>query len=115
MKVLSAKELDRDYCKEQLLTNYLADSRPVIYTSLRSVSSSGMTRQISLGVVNDGEYYDITYLAAGVLGESLHETNGSRSIRVNGAGMDMGFHLVYNLSLSLYGRDGGYTLKHRWI
>lgn len=115
MKTLSAKELDRDYCREQLLTNYLNNARPVIYTSLKRVSSSNMTRYIALGVVSDGEYYDITYLAAGVLGESIYEENGSRAIRVNGIGMDMGFHLVYNLSLALYGLDGGYTLKHRWI
>jgi hypothetical protein len=27
--------------------------------------------------------------------------------------MDMGFHLVYNLSWAVFGE--GYTLKHEWV
>lgn len=113
---IKAKELDSDHSKERLLKHYLKEGS-TIYTLLRSVSSSGMTRHISLLVANGDEITDITYYAAGVLGESLYERNGSRSIRVNGCGMDMGFHLVYNLSSVLFkGADrAGYILKQRWI
>lgn len=39
---------------------------------------------------------------------------------VNGCGMDMGFHLVNNLSMHLfcpekYTHEGAYALKHEWI
>jgi hypothetical protein len=113
---IKAKELDSNYCREQLFTHYLREGSTV-YTVLRSVSSSGMTRHISLLVAHGDEITDITYYAAGVLGDSLYERNGSRSIRVNGAGMDMGFHLVYNLSSVLFkGEDrAGYKLSHRWL
>jgi hypothetical protein len=112
---------DKELSRERLLSEYLTDTRTV-YTILRSVSASGMTRQISLvvaGVGNDGQpaLYDITYHAAKVLGDKLNERNGHRTIRVNGCGMDMGFHLVYNLSSVLFaGQDrAGYVLSHRWI
>jgi hypothetical protein len=35
---------------------------------------------------------------------------------VSGGGMDLGYHLVHNLSMTLYGVEnrGGYTLSHDW-
>jgi hypothetical protein len=114
--IIKAKELDSNYSREQLLTHYLREGSTV-YTVLRSVSSSGMTRHISLLVAHGDEITDITYYAAGVLGDSLYERNGHRSIKVNGAGMDMGFHLVYSLSSVLFrGKErAGYELSHRWL
>lgn len=110
---ISAKELDREYGKEKLLEHYLKEGQTV-YTILRSVSANGMSRHISLVAVDsDGGLNDITYYAAAALGESLYEKNGHRSIRQNGAGMDMGFNLVYNLSSVLYG--DGYRLTQRWL
>lgn len=109
---IKAAELDKDFCREQLLTHYLTEGKRV-YTVLRSVSPNGMTRHISLLVSDGEEVRDITFYAAGAMGESVHEKNGRRTIRVNGAGMDMGFHLVYNLSWAVFGE--GYTLKHEWI
>jgi len=118
-KTLSKKaqeQLDRDYAIEQLLTHYVREGSTV-YTVLRSVSSSGMTRTISLLVANGDKVEDITYYAAHALESKLVERNGSRAISVHGAGMDMGFHLVYSLSSVLYaGQDrAGYVLSHRWL
>ncbi len=120
MSTATIKE-DQALSKERLLEEYLTDTRTV-YTVLRSVSASGMTRHISLvvaGVGNDGKpaVYDITYHASKVLGEKLQERNGHRTIRVNGCGMDMGFHLVYELSSVLFaGQDrAGYVLSQRWL
>jgi hypothetical protein len=112
---------DQQLSKQRLLEEYLTDTRTV-YTVLRSVSASGMTRHISLVVAaigNDGDpaLYDITYHAAKVLGDKLNERNGYRTIKVNGCGMDMGYHLVHSLSSVLFaGQDrAGYVLSHRWI
>jgi hypothetical protein len=112
---------DRDLSTQRLLEEYLTDTRTV-YTILRSVSASGMTRHISLvvaGLDNTGApaLFDITYHASKVLGDKLNERNGHRTIRVNGCGMDMGFHLVYNLSSVLFADQdrAGYVLSHRWI
>jgi hypothetical protein len=107
---------DRDYAKEHLLTHYLKEGDKV-YTILRSVSSSGMTRNISLVVASGSEIIDITYYAAHAMGDKVSESKGHRVIKVNGAGMDMGFHLVYNLSSVLFnGQErAGYVLKQGWI
>jgi hypothetical protein len=115
------KSAERDLSKERLLEEYLTDTRTV-YTVLRSVSASGMTRHISLlvaGIDNTGKpaLFDITYHASKVLGDKLSERNGHRTIKVNGCGMDMGFNLVYSLSSVLFaGQDrAGYELSQRWI
>ena len=112
---------DQELASERLLKGYFKETRTV-YTILRSVSSSGMTRHISLvvaGLDSEGkaDLYDITFLAAQAMGEKLQERNGHRTIKVNGCGMDMGFHLVYNLSSVLYHGEerAGYKIKQAWI
>lgn len=66
------------------------------HTILRHVSRSGMSRSIS---VVDQHSNDVTWLVVRALGEKLDRHDG---IRVGGCGMDMGFHLVYSLSRTLY-------------
>ncbi len=66
-------------------------------TVLRHVSRSGMSRSIS--VVN-GQSEDITWMVARALGERIDPKNGG--IKVAGCGMDMGFHLVYGMSRTIY-------------
>jgi hypothetical protein len=118
LKITKAEQarLDREYAKERLLTHYLKPGTKV-YTILRHVSSSGMSRNISLVIANGDEVIDITYYAAHALEDKLIESKGHRAIRVNGCGMDMGFHLVYNLSSVLFaGQDrAGYVLKQAWL
>ena len=113
------KALDVTYAREQLLTHYVSEG-DTIYTVLRSVSSSGMSRTISLKVAKDGKILDLTYYASILLDWPLVEVNGSRALRVGGCGMDMGFHTVYTLSRVLFrvegqtSPDAGYTLNHAW-
>jgi len=108
--------MDRNYAIERLLTHYVKPGTKV-YTIMRHVSSSNMSRNISLVIANGEEVIDITYYAAHALGDKLIESKGHRAIRVNGCGMDMGFHLVYNLSSVLFtGQDrAGYVLKQGWL
>lgn len=113
-----AKALDVQYAREQLLTHYVSEG-DTIYTVLRSVSSSGMSRTISLKVAKEGKILDLTYYASILLGWTLVEVNGSRALRVGGCGMDMGFHTVYTLSRVLFREEGstkdaGYSLNHNW-
>lgn len=112
------KALDVAYAREQLLTHYVSEGATV-YTVLRSVSSSGMSRTLSLKVAKDGKILDLTYYASVVLDWPLVEVNGSRALRVGGCGMDMGFHTVYTLSRVLFREEGntkdaGYSLNHAW-
>jgi len=108
-------KLDRDYAIEKLLEHYLAPGSTV-YTLLTHVSSSGLSRDITLYVVNNNKLENITYYAAHALGERLIETNRHRAIKQHGGGMDMGFNLVYNLSSVLFhGQDrAGYVLRQEW-
>jgi hypothetical protein len=108
--------MDRNYAIERLLTYYVKPGTKV-YTILRHVSSSGMSRNISLVIADGNDIADITYYAAQALGDKLIESKGHRAIRVNGCGMDMGFNLVYNLSSVLFtGQDrAGYVLKQAWL
>jgi hypothetical protein len=111
------KELDVRDAREQLL-RYLS-KESTVYTVLRKVAPSGMSRSISLKIVHYGKIVDITYYASLVLGWPLVEVNGSRALRVGGCGMDMGFHTVYTLSRILFREEGslkdaGYSLNHAW-
>ena len=118
------KKLDYDYAKERLLTYYINEG-DTIYTVLRSVAPSGMSRTMSLKVATDkGVIQDLTYYASIVLDYPLVEVNGSRAIRVGGAGMDLGFHVVYSLALVLFrdkyegqpdAVDAGYSLSQAWL
>jgi hypothetical protein len=112
---------DKELSKERLLEEYLKDTKTV-YTVRRGASSSGLTQYVSLmvpGLNQEGkpELYNITWHASNVLGDKLHDRDGHRVIKVQGGGMDLGFHLVYSLSSVLYaGQDrAGYVLNHRWL
>lgn len=86
---------------------------------LRRVSASGMSRKISLVIVEDGEIHDITFYAGRALGWGLVEVGGHRALNVTGCGMDMGFHTVYTLAWAVFGKvegaDSGYSLKYQWV
>lgn len=86
-----------------------------VYTVLRHVSQSGMTRWISAFVIIDNQpvYLDylITELTSFRSDNRLYPRHDG--VKVGGAGMDMGFHLVYTLAHAVYG--DGYALNHRWL
>lgn len=115
MKVsVQEKEQARDYLRGL----FDAQDNPRAFTILRHVSQSGMSRDISVKVVDeDGDLRDVTYYVALLIGQAPKDRNGQRVVRVNGCGMDMGFHLVYELSYALYKDDkdrAGYVIRHEW-
>ena len=77
------------------------DKRPVkIYAVLDHVSRSGMLRKISLFIVKENEPICIL-----------------RESKVTGCGMDMGFHLAYQVYCQTYGFDSNYqkNLEFHWM
>lgn len=82
-----------------------------VYTIVRSVSHSGMSRTLDLYVVLHQDIVRITWSAA----KALEWTYDRRkeALRVNGCGMDMGYHTVHCLSRVIFG--DGYALNHRWL
>ena len=115
-----------------------------IYTIVEHVSRSGMQREIRVlipRVSEDGHAYFLhpNFAAAALLGCRQGKRDG---LVVSGCGMDMGFHLVYNIGRSLWPdgyecsgdkcqsndhsngdrdytphhhTDGGYALRHEWL
>ena len=112
-----------------------------VYTDVVHVSRSGMYRVIRMYVIRDNRPQCIDNLAADLLEgyDSNHE-----GCQAHGVGMDMGFHLVYNLGYALFPegftctgegcpandhlnkpyperdgqmhhRDGGYALRQEWL
>ena len=84
----------RERAKDQLRETLLPGS--TAYTILRQVSSSGLSRHISV-IGPDHEYLD------GLVALALdYPTARDGSLRIGGCGMDMGFAVVYDLSVTLY-------------
>lgn len=78
-----------------------------VRTLLRHVSRSGMMRAIDVYVIHDNNLQRITWSVAKATGEKY--SNKYDALEVGGAGMDMGFAVVYGLSRTLY-PDGFYCI-----
>lgn len=101
------------------LKTWIGANNYTVYTVIRSVARSGMSREISviIPVRNDNtgllSFVHPSYTIAGLLGRSYSEKTGHNAVVCRGCGMDMGFDLVYNLSSVLYG--DGYKIRQEWI
>tara|TARA_R110002012_G_scaffold308904_1_gene515607 strand:+ start:251 stop:529 length:279 start_codon:yes stop_codon:yes gene_type:complete len=82
-----------------------------VFTTTLHVSKSGMTRHIKFFVIRDNLPLYLTNTIIEKLGYKPNKHWDS--IVVRGCGMDMGYHVVHNLSYALFGE--GYNLKHRWL
>ena len=118
--------------QEELIDTLRTTLKPgdTVYTVLRHVSRSGMYRLIDLYKISNNT---IIYLSGyvGPLLEGRDPKTGA--CKASGCGMDMGFHLVYNLGSILFpdgfavsgigrngdvsgwDRDGGYALRQSWL
>ncbi|KKL77358.1 hypothetical protein LCGC14_2035670 [marine sediment metagenome] len=101
-----------------------------IYTTLKHVSRSGMSRSIDVHIIKANKPRWLSRSVAEILNWGFDEKR--EAVKVSGCGMDMGFHLVYTLSSVLFpngsktlitGRngdkkpekDGGYLLEQVWM
>lgn len=120
------KEASRQEAIATLLT--LVKPNDVIYTDIKSVSSSGMSRQIAcfttyLNEEGQARVKDVTWFVSKACDLKIGSKGG---LVVGGCGMDMAFSVVYNLGRTLWpngtpephGRRngvadscGGYALK----
>jgi len=84
-----------------------------VYTLVRSVSASGMSRQISLFLVQGDRPLNLDFYVSKALGLQY-----KKGVVITGCGMDMGFELVYRLGRTLFDpkkEDSGYFLNQSWI
>jgi hypothetical protein len=98
-----------------------------VYCILRHVTGSGMQRTISFKRISidsrTGKPYiqDLSWNMAKALG--WRYDNAREGVKVDDAGMDMGFHTVHTLARVLFGtglhheagKDPGYLLESRWL
>lgn len=75
-----------------------------VYTILRSVSASGMSRDISVVIVQNGYIRNLDNLVGDACGISSAKGPG---LRMGGCGTDMGFSLVYSLGRALFPQGFG--------
>ena len=136
---MTRKEAERQEAVEKLRSWFKPGD--TVFTTLRHVSRSGMTRHIGVVVLRDGVDLYPNYAIAAACDYRLNK-NGDGLV-VGGCGMDMGFALVYDLSRVLFPDgfdctgegcpsndhsngdrdysphrhtgDGGYALKQRWL
>ena len=120
---------DREDAVEFLLKRLKPGDK--VYTILRHVSRSGMMRRISPVIIRHNEPLDISYQVARLgVWQRRYPHEG---LIVSGCGMDMGFHVVYELSRILFpdgfkvegvgrngdtsgwDKDGGYALNQGWL
>lgn len=110
--------LKQDIQELEELSQLPKDTR--IYTILRHVSSSGMSRIIDMFYVSkDGHPIRIHFGTGKIFTKRENKTDDKAGFKVSGCGMDMGFHLVNSLSylVSKYGtgESDGYYFKQEWI
>lgn len=110
-----------------------------VYVILRHVSKSGMSRTLSLVVVDRETGHDlhISRSVALACGIPYTEHHGNGALKIGGCGFDAGSEAVYLLGRALWPdggpvehsqrfhqesrdgntveRDGGYLLRHRWL
>lgn len=103
MKTLAEKEYAEEGLKE------LFKETDLVYYKINHVARSGMSRSISFYVATIGKWkndkpviQNITGWIASIMGKKIDSHNG---ITVSGCGMDMGFHVINNLSIKLYCPD----------
>ena len=92
-KTKKQKAEDREFALDYFRRFWPAGS--TLCTTVVSVSRSGMARTIKLIGTVDGVPVDLSTFASWALAWPMAR-DGS-GVRVSGAGMDMGFYLVYSL------------------
>jgi hypothetical protein len=114
--IMTKKEVKQQIKKEAIdILKSIIKKDDVLYTQLNHVSQSGMMRHISIKYIKDNKPMDITgYIAeANDWKEAKNRFGGYNGIKVSGCGMDMGFHVIYNISKTLF--NDGYAIKQQWL
>lgn len=92
------KQREQAYALEYLRS--LVKPGQELHTILKHVSRSGMSRSIAVIGVDEGKPVDVSWAVARVTEMPFDRDRGG--VKVGGRGMDMGFHLAYSLSRTLW-------------
>lgn len=75
--------------------------RDLFIINIATISQSGLSRTMKVGMVYKGEFVNITYLAAKLLNKKLTQ---QEAVRVTGCGMDMRFSLIQDVGHAIFGK-----------
>lgn len=92
------QQQERDEARANLREQLKPGDR--VYTVLRHVARSGMTRWIDVYRIADGNPLRITWTVARAIGATYSRKR--EALEVGGCGMDVGFEVAYNLGRALY-------------
>ena len=82
----------------------------IVYTTVKHVSRSGMSRSIDVHVIRDNQPVWLSYWVAKAIDAGFDERH--EAVKMGGCDMDMGFALVYDLSRILF--PDGFGEKCIW-
>lgn len=105
------EKLYREQCKAQLLKHL--SKGDTVYSVIRHVAASGMSRRIDFFAIRDNKPIYITGYIEGVL-YSYKRDHKRGGLVVGGCGMDMPTHVVYNVASAIFDdtdNDSCYALK----
>lgn len=113
---MNTKQSEKTEARKEL-RKYLRKGT-IVYTCLRSVSASGMSRTMDVYVIKKNQPLRLTWTVARALDYTYDRRK--EAMRVSGCGMDMGFHVVHSLACALRlntGPDSSVPggLDHRWL
>lgn len=100
---------ERNEYIDRLHNEWMVGAGDTIFTILRHVSGSGMSRTISLVHMPEGwcdswgaqRVLELDYVVSKITGHKIDQRRGC-GLKISGCGMDMGFKLVYQLSSCIY-------------
>ena len=110
---MKGKTMTKKETKKREAIEYLKKSinkGDTLFTITTHVSKSGMSRNIKVLDIKEGNPSYWNYYISKILGYTLKDDG---TLKVQGCGMDMGFHVVNQLSYALF--NDGYAIKQRWI
>jgi transcriptional accessory protein Tex/SPT6 len=115
-KLTKKEKLDNYYYAEKKL-NELLNRKQEIYSIIRHVSQSGMTRHISFFIIHNNEIWHIDNLISDYL--DYRPNKRYDALVVGGCGMDMAFSVVHHLQEQMKHSKNttfiNYDFRHRII
>jgi len=95
---MNAKETEKQEAIDDL--RKLLRPGDTVYTILRNVSRSGMSRTVDAYIMQNNEPRRLSWAIARAIGLTYDKTH--EGIKVGGCGMDVGFEVVYHLGYALW-------------
>jgi len=108
-KPLTKKQTERAEAIESLKESLKPGD--TVYTILRSVSASGMSRCLDVISISNNQPFRLTWDAAIALEQTYDRRRDA--IRVSGCGLDVGYAVASRLAEKLFGDYR--ALNHRWL